>query len=706
MAIWSAEIKELEKLYESLKGQFPELEKELGQLIRTDDPNVILLYSRRCMEIIIADLCECELKRPRKTEPLQGIIDKLYKEEKVPSHIIASMHGLNELATYGAHPKDFDPKQVRTTLINLETIIEWYFKYKGIDIKGEVEIQFKGESLEEVKKEVGIEDQKESVRLIKHKLLSAVLITAILVIAAIFAYPKIFKQDTLEKLRSSGERISVAVIPFQNLTDDTAWDIWQDGIQEMLTNSLSNSNELTVKQTESINNLIQSKGFPNYASITPSVASTVSQRMKTNVFIYGNIIKAGSIIRINAQLVDSKTEEVLKSFQIEGLSLEEDIIRLIDSLSAKIKNTLIISNLGKSVSYDYKNYAFTDSPEAFRSFIYGKNAFVKRDWPTAVNMLSQAIAIDSNFIGAFDLLAWAFWNQGKFNQAKGIAFKLYEKRDQLSIYMNAVLNHTYTYFFGTINEDIKCLKQILEIDDQLPVFYFVLGQDYNYISQFDKAIPELEKSMEIYQKWDSKPGWALNYYELGFAYHKTGQYNKEKRLYKKAEQDFPDNPLIIKRQVILSFAEGDTVAATHYIKKYIAVLKENSSSEADIKNSLAQIYAEAGLLENAEEFYLQALSLEPEDPVIVNTLAYFLIDNDKNINKGLELIDTALKLKPDNYNFLHTKGWGLYKQGRYQEALDMLQRSWDLRMNNAVYDHEAFLHLEAAKKAVAGQKNN
>ena len=107
MAIWSAEIKELEKLYESIKGQLPVLEKELEQLIHTTDANVIMLYSRRCLEVIITDLCECELKRPRKTEPLKGIIDKLHKEEKVPSHIISSMHGLNELSTYGAHPKRF-----------------------------------------------------------------------------------------------------------------------------------------------------------------------------------------------------------------------------------------------------------------------------------------------------------------------------------------------------------------------------------------------------------------------------------------------------------------------------------------------------------------------------------------------------------------------------------------------------------------------
>jgi hypothetical protein len=57
MAIWTTEIRELEKIYESIKGQFPELEKELGHLLKTEDENVIMLYSRRCLEVIITDLC-------------------------------------------------------------------------------------------------------------------------------------------------------------------------------------------------------------------------------------------------------------------------------------------------------------------------------------------------------------------------------------------------------------------------------------------------------------------------------------------------------------------------------------------------------------------------------------------------------------------------------------------------------------------------
>jgi len=43
MTIWSAEINELEKLYESVKSRLPDLEKELVHLIKTDDENVVLL---------------------------------------------------------------------------------------------------------------------------------------------------------------------------------------------------------------------------------------------------------------------------------------------------------------------------------------------------------------------------------------------------------------------------------------------------------------------------------------------------------------------------------------------------------------------------------------------------------------------------------------------------------------------------------------
>ena len=110
------------------------------------------------------------------------------------------------------------------------------------------------------------------------------------------------------------------------------------------------------------------------------------------------------------------------------------------------------------------------------------------------------------------------------------------------------------------------------------------------------------------------------------------------------------------------------------------------------------------MLDKAEEYFRKALSLEPESLARMNNLGWFLIDTDRNIKEGLEINNKALESSPDNYFYLDCKGWGLFKMGKFQEALVILQKSWDLRMKNAVYSHTPFLHLEAAKKAVARLK--
>jgi tetratricopeptide (TPR) repeat protein len=92
------------------------------------------------------------------------------------------------------------------------------------------------------------------------------------------------------------------------------------------------------------------------------------------------------------------------------------------------------------------------------------------------------------------------------------------------------------------------------------------------------------------------------------------------------------------------------------------------------------------------------------DSVRINNLSYFLIDKERNINQGLELVEKALESSPENFDYLHTKGWGLYKQGKYQEAFHLLNKSWNLRMEKTFYDHAARLHLDSAIIAVNKQK--
>ncbi|MBG0857937.1 MAG: tetratricopeptide repeat protein, partial [Bacteroidales bacterium] len=155
--------------------------------------------------------------------------------------------------------------------------------------------------------------------------------------------------------------------------------------------------------------------------------------------------------------------------------------------------------------------------------------------------------------------------------------------------------------------------------------------------------------------------------------------------------------------------DGKTKEAESSIEKFKSLRKENLKSEADIMTWLGWICSEAGILDNAEEYYRKALSFQPDSVYRKYNLTVFLILKNRSINEGVEILDEIIKSYPQvlqNYGFLDRYGWGSYKQGKYKEALDILQKSWNLRREKAIYNHEAYLHLEEAKKAVAGMKNN
>jgi hypothetical protein len=84
----------------------------------------------------------------------------------------------------------------------------------------------------------------------------------------------------------------------------------------------------------------------------------------------------------------------------------------------------------------------------------------------------------------------------------------------------------------------------------------------------------------------------------------------------------------------------------------------------------------------------------------LNDFAWFLIDGDRNVNEGLELADKALRIEPESAYIMDTKGWGLYKKGKFQEAVELLEKC----TQGTAYDYDISVHLEAAKKALAAQK--
>jgi tetratricopeptide (TPR) repeat protein len=284
--------------------------------------------------------------------------------------------------------------------------------------------------------------------------------------------------------------------------------------------------------------------------------------------------------------------------------------------------------------------------------------------------------------------------------------KIYKKKEQWPALQQMAANWVYACSFESPEEQIKYLKQGQQIDDEDPSIPYLLGLTYNLVKQYDKSIPELETCLKINKKWSMdflKNNWA--YWMLGEAYDKTGQYGKEKKLYREAEHYIPETWLTT-RQALLAFAEKDTNRADSYIEKYVSVKKKNSSSEADIDQGLGDIYFQAGIMDKAEGFYRKALYLDSGNLSKISALANFLVDSNRNLGDVLGLMNKAMELSKDSvayYNYSDTKGMALYKKGLYKEALAILQNTWN-KAHFKLYTYKS--HLDEVKKALVDQENN
>jgi len=528
---------------------------------------------------------------------------------------------------------------------------------------------------------------------------SDVIIAVLIVVVVVMAYPKIFKKDNFKDIRDDDGRISVAVMPFQNMTGDTLYNIWEMGLQTNLISRLSYSEELSVRQFQTMYDIFETGGHVNKASITPSVESEIASKLESNTYISGNLMKYGNKIRVIATLKYSETNEIYESFEIDGNS-EDDFFEIIDSLSFLIRNHLEIKALGQDAMYDEKLYANTRSPEAYRFFLRGLNRFFDSDYSSAIDLFSMTIIEDTTFVNGKLFLAVAYYNDGKLDKSIQIFNELYENINNLPYLEQLGIKYWVAHFDKNPQECIRITSLMLDYDGQQRGVWFNLGVVYSFLHQYDEAAAAYEKALELDKKWGGNWKWWPFYRNLGRVYHITGQHSKEKEIYELGLSVSPDNSRIIYRQAICALSQGEITMANEYLDSYISIREENGVSRAAINSSLGSIYSSANILDKAEQYYRQALDLEPDNRIVMNNLAYLLIENDINIEEGLELVNHALVLRPENYDYLHTKGWGLYKSGMHEESLELLEKAWDLR---PFYYHEHFLLIQEVKQALASQ---
>ncbi len=90
----------------------------------------------------------------------------------------------------------------------------------------------------------------------------------------------------------------------------------------------------------------------------------------------------------------------------------------------------------------------------------------------------------------------------------------------------------------------------------------------------------------------------------------------------------------------------------------------------------------------AEADFREALTLEPDQPLVLNYLGYSMVEKREDLDEALGMIQRAAKGQPDDGYITDSLGWVYYRLGRYQDAVAPMLRAVELTPDDPVInDH-------------------
>jgi len=131
----------------------------------------------------------------------------------------------------------------------------------------------------------------------------------------------------------------------------------------------------------------------------------------------------------------------------------------------------------------------------------------------------------------------------------------------------------------------------------------------------------------------------------------------------------------------------------------LTVKKEDRTYLLFLKGALAERQKH---YEPAEQFFRQALDLDPSNAMTLNYLGYMLADKGIRLPEALTLIRKAVDLEPLNGAYLDSLGWVYFKLGQYELAEENLRQAVERdRTDPTVHDHLGDLYEKTGRIRLA-----
>jgi non-specific serine/threonine protein kinase len=264
---------------------------------------------------------------------------------------------------------------------------------------------------------------------------------------------------------------SVAVLYFENLSGVREDEYFRDGITEDIITELSKIKGLNIFSRPTVLAYRDKQ-------VTPA---QIGQQLNAAYVLTGSLRRAGSRLRINAQLVDTHTDFPLWSERYDRQL--EDVFDVQDEIARKIAEALRVTlSPQEEAALAVKP---TENLQAYDLYLLGKSyarRLTRQDFEFALQMFENAVALDPDFALAHaaiaNVCAQTHYNYGRdpvwLERAKAASRRAAALRPELPEPL--VAQAWILYADGQYDEAARCTRQAIERKSDCEGAYYLLGR--------------------------------------------------------------------------------------------------------------------------------------------------------------------------------------------------------------------------------------
>jgi TolB-like protein/tetratricopeptide (TPR) repeat protein len=400
---------------------------------------------------------------------------------------------------------------------------------------------------------------------------------------AFWLIPRALRDRLLRGHPVGGPILSVAVLPFQNLSGDSSKEYFADGFTDELTTDIAERTKIRVVSRTSVMRYKDSK------KALPEIA----RELAVDAIVEGSVVLSGQQVRITAQLIEASTDQHLWAHSYERE--KKDLFSIQSELAATIASLIGSKTEGASPP----GVRSSASPERFSAATYElalecgnlKNTASEEGITRAIQCYQRVLTLDPNSAAAYAEISYCYLMLGD-PRAQSAAIKAVdldpslpeahlalaefkvgqfdhsgaEREYQQALALNpsyALARVNYADLLagtGRMTEAVAEATTARELDPFSAVVAEFSGKIFFFAGQYDKVIAEEKAALDL----DSNAVHRAQYW-AGYASEQKGMYKNAIAEYEKA---LPDSHGIFLAALGRSFVlSGDSRRAAEVKRK-------------------------------------------------------------------------------------------------------------------------------------------